>query len=1337
MEPGDRFESTLRSPEWRLRIFAGALLLVAISFAQRAGRIVGDTKTDLVLDPGKFLARALQLWDPNGAWGQVQNQAYGYLWPMGPFFWLGDAVGLPEWVIQRLWWGLLLVTAYLGMIVLLNALKIGKPWAQMLGGFAFALSPRMLSVMGPTSIEVWPLALAPWVLAPLVLATTTKRNPKKMAALSAIAVAMVGGVNAAATFAVIPLGAIWILLAPRGPRKNSLFIWWPIFVLMGTLWWLIPLFLLGSVSPPFLDFIESASTTTFAANITDALRGTTAWVPYIDWSSRAGRAFISDPIVILNSFVVLALGLIGLTRTPKRLHSFLAVGLIVGLLLITLGNEYSIFSAEIRSLLDGPLAPLRNTHKFDPIIRVVLVIGLVALVSNLPKQKDVRFSLERGVSAIAVASIIGASSPAWTGLLPTLGTYKEVPQYWQEAADWLNERPGDGNVLLLPGSSFAEHLWGNTRDEVFQSLLDRPWSVRNAIPLTPAGTIRTLDAVERAFATGAGSLELEQVLANNGIRYLVVRNDLEPRQPIVSSTVVNSTISSMPNTKLVADFGPKVGLPASFIDTDGRRLFVDFGAQTNHEAVQVFEIPSANWKAKSSVETLPVVVGDSSALLEPEFANLPAAILAGDVDESSPISGEIIVTDSHQKREAAFGRVITNRSASMSLSDPFSQDRRVHDFTIDSSSLAVRKLVGARAIRASSSMSQASAPNIRTDANPWSAFDNDWSTVWRANPAKFAKNAWVEIEFDTPTSLTGSTIILEGSQPDRKLKITVDDVTTELKAPAGVQISLGIDGVVGKRLRVTGPTSGFFPLAIRSINIPGAKVSRPLVLPAVSKDWGEVSAISLKADVPAADCWMVEKALRCSSLRSDFGEDYRLLDRIVNLPSAVSLPIRQLAQPLPAAALEEMASGDLEITASSRLVRSISVGPLAAIDGDQSSGWIANPSDTAPALRFKFKNPTEVRSLDLATDIYLPASYPKSATITFSDGSSEKVLFDRWGRTTFAPRETTLMAIRITSVYARDSFSPGEKEIEMPVGVSEISVNGRPLSAGAPRESIFGCGMGPTLEINGQSIESKITTSIAELVNGEHLETELCGSTSADLSSGENGIKAIASGMFRSTKVDFGSINPGFVKKAEVVREGSNLELITSQQNPQLFFVSQNANTGWASRSDPQVVNGWMQGWAISDKVQADYEIQRIYLPSIIVGFVLAMALSAYAVSSKKDSALRLSNRKKQNRIWRALGTVAATLGIVLISGPISLIAFVVGSVAGYISHQLRFSVLLVSILAVASSYVIYPWGSDAGWAGDFEWVHMIASACVGAVLGFFLKGDQSFNRITGNSSTL
>ncbi|NIR39193.1 MAG: DUF3367 domain-containing protein, partial [Actinobacteria bacterium] len=52
----------------------------------------------LYLDPGRLLSGASSLWDGDVALGTVTHQNIGYLWPMGPFYWVLEAVGSPDWL---------------------------------------------------------------------------------------------------------------------------------------------------------------------------------------------------------------------------------------------------------------------------------------------------------------------------------------------------------------------------------------------------------------------------------------------------------------------------------------------------------------------------------------------------------------------------------------------------------------------------------------------------------------------------------------------------------------------------------------------------------------------------------------------------------------------------------------------------------------------------------------------------------------------------------------------------------------------------------------------------------------------------------------------------------------------------------------------------------------------------------------------------------------------------------------------------------------------------------------------------------------------------------------
>ena len=119
----------------------GCLALVALCFQQAPGKIVPDSKLELTAAPGRFLSRALHLWDPHTAFGQVQSDAFGYLLPIGPFHWLLDALSVPDWITQRLWWSLVLCVAFLGIWKLCNVLEYGVPWTRFAVALLYALVP--------------------------------------------------------------------------------------------------------------------------------------------------------------------------------------------------------------------------------------------------------------------------------------------------------------------------------------------------------------------------------------------------------------------------------------------------------------------------------------------------------------------------------------------------------------------------------------------------------------------------------------------------------------------------------------------------------------------------------------------------------------------------------------------------------------------------------------------------------------------------------------------------------------------------------------------------------------------------------------------------------------------------------------------------------------------------------------------------------------------------------------------------------------------------------------------------------------------------------------------
>lgn len=500
------------------------LVLAVAMFAQPVGLIAADTKHDLAVDPAGFLAAATHAWTDVFPLGQLQNQAYGYLFPQGLFFLLAEALPdwlLPTWVAQRLWWTIVTGVGFSGFYRLCQCVTPHSGRAvtasasihafHIIAALLFALSPRTLTTLTAISSEAWPVMLAPWVLVPLL--RTDKITGRDIAAAT-VPIALMGAVNATATLAAcIPAGLVILWR-----RQGWLLI--PAAIAVSA-WWIGPLLVLGKYSPPFTDFIESSYVTTRWLNLLEILRGTTHWTPFADTEREAGYLLVSQPVFVLATVAIAACGLAGLALSTQSTTDSSARLRFHGLWLVMLLVGIAVLAAPYGQLLDDVLAPLRNLHKFDPLVRIPLLLGVanLGIVLEVPR---LRHPLTRRTAAglgVAVIALI-AVAPVWSGRLLPTGAYREVPDYWQQAADFLNDNV-DTRTLLVPETSFARQEWGWTRDEPAQPLLDVPWAVRDAVPLLPPEAIRGLDGVMATFDHSVDPL------LRLGIGAVLVRHDLD------------------------------------------------------------------------------------------------------------------------------------------------------------------------------------------------------------------------------------------------------------------------------------------------------------------------------------------------------------------------------------------------------------------------------------------------------------------------------------------------------------------------------------------------------------------------------------------------------------------------------------------------------------------------------------------------------------------------------------------------------------------------------------------------------------------------------------------
>ncbi|NUT33371.1 MAG: DUF3367 domain-containing protein, partial [Hamadaea sp.] len=1123
---------------WRLRSAAVCALLTALAFAQEPGMTLVDTKVDLAVNPLGWLGRALHMWNPVAGFGEVQNQAYGYLWPMGPFFAVGEAIGAPAWVVQRLWWALLLCVAYTGAVELATRLRIGTPATRMIAGVAFALTPRILTELGTISVESWPTALAPWVLVPLV-GLTRGVSLRRSVALSALVVACAGGVNATAVFAVVPAAALWLVIAPI-PRRVRTIAAWCGAVLCATAWWLGPLLLFGRYSPPFLDYIETSEVTTRPTDLTSVLRGASHWLAYLDTPygplMPTGFRLVHEPLLVAATVAVAALGLAGLARRGMPHRAYLIACLLLGIALVTLGHASdldTVVGGPLRDFIDGAGAPLRNLHKFDVVLRLPLMLGLAHLLgvaaraaARSTRQTAAAESSDRvarrsparlrslALTAAAVAAVAAVASPALTGGLTASGSFLGVPGYWRDAAAWLNSHTGRDRALIVPAARFPHYHWGSPSDEIAQPLLTAPWGVRSSIPLAPAATIRLLNAIDETLATGAGSAGLADLLARSGVKHLVLRSDLNAgKTGTARSLQVRQALHRSPGINAVASFGPEIG--GGPIAGD----FYDNGFGVPVRAIEIFQVdrvvsPVGLYDA-AAVTT---VVGGPESLLEMAAAGrLPAAptVLAGDLGDRTP-PGPVTLTDGLRRREVAFGRGQDATSATYAADEPWQIAAPAHDYLPPWGPgwTTTAAYDGIASIAASGSWAQPQPlAGARPEHLPYAAVDGDPATSWRTAPGSKPTGQWVELVLARPTNVAEVTVTV-----DRQ----ADNVPTRLALRAGPeQVSADVvagtatfrlGGVLTTRVRVAVEQSaatlrvGQGGVGIAEIAIPGVTAERTLVVPAGPAS-GAAAGVVLTAAPSVASCFTAAGQTRCNPALARKSEDAGRIDRTLTLPAAGSYTPAVWARPTPGLALDavlDTAYADLApfailptVTSSSRGVADPAGRPGAVVDGDPTTAWYAGHGDGNAWLRMAWLTPRTITGLKLSLSGDVAATRPESVTVVGSgaDGVRSGVVAADGTVTFDRPLHTAEIMIFLLDRIPARSLDPYTNSWQiLPVAVGEITTLPDPQTRtpDLDRRVVLPCGSGPDLRAGGRTLRTALVATIRDLLELREVPATVC-----------------------------------------------------------------------------------------------------------------------------------------------------------------------------------------------------------------------------------------------------
>jgi arabinofuranan 3-O-arabinosyltransferase len=1328
------------------------LVLAVLILTEKFGQTTSDTRLDLTEAPADFLRSTLTLWNSQVSLGELQNQAYGYLWPQGPFFAGLVELGVPGWLTERLWSVLVLVVACEGLRRVALALGLDV-WAAALAGLAYGLSPRMVAELGVRSAEILPGAVLPWALLPLVYAVTGRLRPWRAALMSAAAFSFSGGVNGTATFApsvLLIVVVAWAVLSRRLSLRFGL--GWAGLMVAVNAWWALALVQFGAFSPPFFDFVEDARTTTRTAGFSNALRGTSNWVDYIVVGGRnwwpAGYDVSFDAWLVLASGVVAAVGVLGLVRYRGLFRTPLLLAAALGVVSISIAHTGSLagpLSQPLQDLLDGPLAPLRNVPKADPVLRVPVSLGLAVLLTELfatlrsrrgaaaappdepagpaeraeavepvePAEARWRRASAAVLSGALVASVATLAWPIADANLRTPG-WEAFPDHWQEASDHLDETRGEGAAWIVPGSGFGIQTWGWTMEEPMQVLGESPWVTRSQVPLVPAATIRMLSSLELYLTTGAGSPYLAQMLRRVGIDRVVLRHDLD--QEVAQSTpsnLVAVALARSPGIEQVATFGRLEFGPAIEIFS----VVADRGSGVEgSEGYQLRDVADSITVASSVEDAVTAVgaglVGDDEAML-----------VQGDLTGLDELAAEVpaeLQSDGLRRRERAFGRVHQSESNVMSAQEDYRGGRVLPNYPAPTGAEPVVAVYdGIAEVTASGSAGYADIiGEVRPENAPWSVLDGDRESFWQSAPFTSPRGQWVEVDLGEERAV-GEVTLQEataplGLQSVEEWRVSLGTTSVEATTdPFTGRAEADLDGAVGRRLRIevaaTADTAR--PVGLAEVDVAGLSPTRTLALPEVDLD--TTPDLLFDAFPERRACISTLLGPDCDLRRQRTGEEASGIDRTFGVPAAGRWRVSGLVVARSAPATTELVrpQGGPQVVGSSWFAQDPQVSPRMAYDGDPTTSWLADPRDREPSLTIDLGRVRTLRGLRVEA----PAQIAEPPTRAVVSAGGDSRLVPLQGDGTFEP----LRAREVTLTFSRpgddEAYTLGLRELTL-VGARDVT---QPLDGAAPTGAV--CGFGPQLVVDGEVVPTRVEGQVGAVVAKGQLAVEPCGVRGRiALDAGEHRVELRSTAQFQPVELKLDSVDDdGDVERSrtlDVLQQGETERVVRVGAGEQaILSLPQSFNVGWTARLDgavltPLQVDGWSQGWVVpqdaAGEVVITYDPQQPYLVLLLGGLAVAGAIvlagAATAAVSRPTplrsavlaapAAPRVRARARavgRHRRARRLGGVLL-LGVVgyLVGGPVVAAGAVAGAALAVrppAAQTLAAVVLLGAVLALVA----------------------------------------------------
>jgi arabinofuranan 3-O-arabinosyltransferase len=756
------------------------------------GVVSDDTKTYLYLDPGRLLRQASSMWDPNVALGTVTHQNIGYLFPMGPFFFVFSKLHVATWVAQRLWMGSILFAAAAGIAYLCRLLGV-TGIGRIVAALAYGLSPYVMQYTGRVSVLLLPFSGLPWLMVLIVLAV--RKGGWRYPALFALVVAAVSGINASSIVYVGIAPLLYLPFAVFVTREITfrdalgVFFRTGVLTLTTSLWWIAGLVVEGAYGVDILKYTESVEATSSGSSASEVIRGLGYWYFYggdrIGLWTQSSIELTTRTSLLALSYLVPVGAFISAAFIRWRERAFYMVLIAVGLLLSVGAHPYlsptplgSVDKSFMTKTTVG--LALRSADRATPVVvlglAMLLGAGVAAFVRRLP-----RIGLLGGL--IAVVLVLGADAPLLVGesVIPQFSQPAKLPTYVQAAANYLNTVHPGTRVYGLPGDNFAANVYGDTVDPVWPAVLNRPYVTHEQFIQGSLPTANILYALDNPLQQGTfdwtGLAPLARLMSVGNV--LVEYDEQYDRYDTPRPSLLEEGLATNP-----PGLSGPVLFGAPFLNSPSLAMldetYFDSPQATPHAPLAVYSVsdPRPIERGESLADPL-VVDGDNTGIVAAAEAGLlqknPTILFAGVLDTDRPLArqvsshpAQLVLTDTNRKQAFEWNSLAENTGYTETAKEGTSafvvNDPGFRLFpSAGTSSETTSVLTGIRSVSASA---YGTALTLRSEFSPANAIDGNLSTAWETEGTSDVPvvGQWWQVALKKKTSADSVTL----TQPQKE-----------------------------------------------------------------------------------------------------------------------------------------------------------------------------------------------------------------------------------------------------------------------------------------------------------------------------------------------------------------------------------------------------------------------------------------------------------------------------------------------------------------------------------------------------------------------------------------